>query len=110
MKAYRIHSPRTLKLDETEALPVGDNCVKLKNLICGITPADVAVYEGRLDVKYPIIPVRQCVGFVSEVGSNVKGIQRGNRVVTSPQARKSTSLNSSHSSVYRMTSSVSTTE
>ena len=49
MKAYRIHSPRTLKLDETEALPVGDNCVKLKNLICGITPADVAVYEGRLD-------------------------------------------------------------
>lgn len=86
MKAYRIHSPRTLKLDETEALPVGDNCVKLKNLICGITPADVAVYEGRLDVKYPITPVRQCVGFVSEVGSNVKGIQRGNRVVTSPHA------------------------
>ena len=86
MKAYRVHSPHTLKLDEMEALPVGENCVKLKNLMCSLAPADIAVYEGRHGAKYPIIPVRQCVGFVSEVGSAVTGIQRGNRVVTSPHA------------------------
>lgn len=86
MKAYRIHAPHTLKLDEMEALPVGDNCIKLKNLVCGITPEDVAVYEGRVQVKYPIIPLRQCVGFVSEVGANVTGVQRGQRVVTYTQA------------------------
>ncbi|MDE7164069.1 MAG: alcohol dehydrogenase catalytic domain-containing protein [Clostridiales bacterium] len=86
MKAYRIHAPHTLKLDEMDALPVGDNCIKLKNLMCGITPADVAVYEGRVQTKYPIIPLSQCVGFVSEVGANVTGIQRGQRVVTYPQA------------------------
>ena len=86
MKAYRIHAPHTLKLDEMDALPVGENCIKLKNLMCGITPADIAVYEGRVQTKYPIIPLSQCVGFVSEVGANVTGIQRGQRVVTYPQA------------------------
>lgn len=86
MKAYRIHAPHTLKLDEMDALPVGDNCIKLKNLMCGITAADIAVYEGRMQTKYPIIPLSQCVGFVSEVGANVTGIQRGQRVVTYPQA------------------------
>ncbi|MDE7107909.1 MAG: alcohol dehydrogenase catalytic domain-containing protein [Clostridiales bacterium] len=86
MKAYRIHAPHTIKLDEMEALPVGDNCIKLKNLMCGITTADVAVYDGRMQTKCPIIPLRQCVGFVSEVGANVTGISRGKRVVTYPQA------------------------
>lgn len=86
MKAYRIHAPHTIKLEEMEALPVGDGCIKLKNLMCGVTPADIAVYEGKLSAKYPIIPIRQCVGFVSEVGNSVKGIVRGQRVVTYPQA------------------------
>ncbi|MBD5132805.1 MAG: alcohol dehydrogenase catalytic domain-containing protein [Clostridiales bacterium] len=82
MKAYRIHSPHTIKLEEMDAMPVGENCVKLKNLMCSITPIDLAVYEGRREARLPIIPVRQCVGFVSEVGESVTGIARGNRVVT----------------------------
>lgn len=86
MKAYRIHAPHTLKLDEMDALPVGENCVKLKNLMCGLTETDVAVYEGRVETKYPIIPVRQIVGFVSEVGASVTGLQRGKRVVAYPSA------------------------
>lgn len=86
MKAYRVHSPHTIKLEEMEALPVGENCVKLKNLICSLSPTDIAVYEGRISAQYPVIPVRQCVGFVSEVGENVSGLQRGNRVVTARHA------------------------
>lgn len=86
MKAYRIHAPYTIKLDEMDALPVGENCVKLKNLMCGLTLSDIAVYEGRLSDRYPIIPVRQSVGFVSEVGSDVHGVARGQRVVIYPQA------------------------
>lgn len=86
MKAYRIHSPHTIRLDELDALPVGENCVKLKNLMCGISATDKAVYTGRLGAQYPIIPVRQCVGFVSEVGSEAVKLQRGNRVVTYPHA------------------------
>lgn len=86
MKAYRIHSPHSLQLDEMDALSVGDNCVKLKNLICGISATDVLAYTGAIPAKYPVIPVRQCVGFVSEVGANVSGLARGNRVITYPQA------------------------
>lgn len=86
MKAYRVHSPHIIKLDEMEALPVGAICVKLKNLMCGISSADISVYSGKRAVQYPIIPVRQCVGFVSEVGSDVTRIARGNRVVTYPHA------------------------
>lgn len=86
MKAYRIHSPHTIVLDEMDAMPVGENCVKLKNLICGMSTSDFSVHSGSIPAQYPIIPVRQCVGFVSEVGFSVRGIQRGNRVVTYPQA------------------------
>lgn len=86
MKAYRIHAPHTIKLDEMDAVPVGERCVKLKNLMCGITSLDVGVYEGLIKAECPIIPVRQCVGFVSEVGENVTTLQRGKRVVTYPQA------------------------
>lgn len=86
MKAYRVHSPHTMKFDEMDALPVGENCVKLKNLMCGITPTDMAVFEGKIQAAYPVIPVHQCVGFVSEVGERVSGMQRGNRVVTYPHA------------------------
>ncbi|MDE7463393.1 MAG: alcohol dehydrogenase catalytic domain-containing protein [Clostridiales bacterium] len=81
MKAYRIQSPHTIGLDELAAQPVGETCVKLKNLICGIAGTDLAVYSGERPVQYPIIPGRQCVGFVSEVGSEVTGLARGNRVV-----------------------------
>lgn len=69
-----------------EAQPVGENCVKLKNLVCGISSADFSVYRGSISVQHPIIPGRQCVGFVSEVGEAVTGLSRGNRVVTYPQA------------------------
>ncbi len=86
MKAYRIHSPNTVTLDEMDAQPVGENCIKIKNLVCGISTADFAVLTGKQIVQYPIIPVRQCVGFVSEVGESVSGILRGNRVVVYPQA------------------------
>ncbi|MCH5159117.1 MAG: alcohol dehydrogenase catalytic domain-containing protein [Clostridiales bacterium] len=86
MKSYKIYSLHTIKAEESEAQPVGENCVKLKNLICGISSADIGVYTGKIPVQFPIIPVRQCVGFVSEVGSAVTGLSRGDRVVTYPQA------------------------
>ncbi len=86
MKAYRIRSLHTIELDEMTPQPVGENCVKLKNLVCGVSSADFSVFSGRIPVEYPIIPVRQCVGFVSEVGDAVTGLTRGNRVVAYPQA------------------------
>ena len=82
MKAYRIHSPHTVTLDELDAMPVGEHCVKLKNRMCGISTTDAAVFGGSRPVTYPIIPVRQSVGFVSEVGSEVSGLTRGNRGVS----------------------------
>lgn len=86
MEAYRIHAPHTVKLDKMEALSVGDNCVKLKTLICGVAHTDLLAFSGDADTRYPLIIGRQCVGFVSEVGKNVAGIERGNRVVVYPQA------------------------
>ena len=87
MKAYRVKGLRSIELDEMEAQPVGENCIKLKNLMCGISSIDVGVFTGRFPAQFPIIPTRQCVGFVSEVGSAVTGgVQRGNRVVVYPQA------------------------
>ncbi|MCH5161074.1 MAG: alcohol dehydrogenase catalytic domain-containing protein [Clostridiales bacterium] len=86
MKAYRIHSIHSMSLDELQVQPVGNNCVKLKNLLCGISPTDVFAYTGKVRANYPIIPARRCVSFVSETGEGVTNVQRGNRVVVYPQA------------------------
>lgn len=84
MKAWKITAPRELALEEVKSESVGEECVKIKILNYGVSTADAALYNGTVSATYPIIPCRQCVGFVSEVGERVKSLQRGNRVVAYP--------------------------
>lgn len=86
MKAWRVHSSGKIALDEMESQTVGADCVKLKVLTCGISGSDSAIYRGSKKSNLPVILGRQAVGFVSEIGSQVKTLQRGNRVVVFPYA------------------------
>lgn len=88
MKAWRIHDKEKLTLDDMPIQSVGERCVKLKTLASGISLTDVMMYEGSLLPRCaPMIIGRQCVGLVSEVGENVVGLQRGDRVVADPFVR-----------------------
>ena len=81
MKAWRLHDKGKLTLDELPSQSVGEGCVKIKTLACGISLTDVLMYEGKLAPgSLPVIIGRQCVGMVTETGENVTGLVRGDRV------------------------------
>ena len=85
MKAWRLHDKEKLTLDELPSQSVGEGCVKIKTLACGISLTDVLMYEGKLAPgSLPVIIGRQCVGMVTETGENVTGLVRGDRVAADP--------------------------
>lgn len=86
MKAWRIYEPNTVRFDEMDSLPVGEGCVKLKMLRSAISYTDAQIYLGKLKVEYPLILGRQGVGMVTEVGANVTGYKRGDRVAVNSVA------------------------
>ena len=85
MKAWRLHEAGKLTQDELPVQSVGEECVKLKTLACGISLSDVWMYEGKLPLSSaPLIIGRQCVGLVTETGASVTGLTRGDRVAADP--------------------------
>lgn len=85
MKAWRIHEPGSLTLDELPVQSVGEGCVKIKTLAAGISLTDADMYDGSLPVPAaPMIIGRSCVGLVVETGEGVLGLQRGDRVAVDP--------------------------
>lgn len=86
MKAWRMYAPHEVRLDEMEAQPVGEGCVKIKVLSSALSLTDTLIYNGDIEVPYPLILGRQGVGLVTEVGDAVTTLARGNRVVIDPYA------------------------
>lgn len=86
MKVWNFKSVGDISLEERKAEDVADDSVKLKILTFGASLLDALHYKGEALCRYPIVPCRQCVGFVSEVGSAVNNIQRGDRAVVYPTA------------------------
>lgn len=84
MKVWNYKSPGDISLEERKAEDVAADCVKLKILAFGASVLDALHYKGEALCHYPIVPCRQCVGFVSEAGSEVTNSKRGDRVVVYP--------------------------
>ena len=85
MKAWRVYEAGDIRLEELKAQAVGEACVKVKVTCATVSATDKLVFEGKLGTdKLPLTIGRQCVGMVTEVGENVKGVVRGDRVIIDP--------------------------
>lgn len=84
MKAWRLIEAGMAELKDMESQPVGDECVKIKLIYSAITIIDRLLYHGQLSAQYPLILGRQASGMVVEVGSEVKGLVRGDIVAVKP--------------------------
>lgn len=72
---------KPLELTEVEIPTPGPKQVLIKIAACGICRTDLHVVDGELpQPKLPLIPGHQIVGYVVEVGTEVKGIRIGERV------------------------------
>jgi NADPH:quinone reductase len=87
MKAMRLHSfgaPNGFRLDEVPTPSPGATEVRIKVHTAGLNYTDLGQRAGRLPgvPPLPFVPGVECGGVVDEVGSEVRGISRGTRVVT----------------------------
>ena len=83
MKALVFDEPRRAAVRDLETPSIGADEVLVRSRNVGICHSDFELYEGRyiIPVSYPIVPGHEWSGEVAEVGSGVKTLRPGDRVV-----------------------------
>ncbi|KAH9852438.1 NADP+-dependent D-mannitol dehydrogenase [Lenzites betulinus] len=84
MKAVYYHKPRDFEIREVPIPQINDDEVLLKVLACGVCGTDQHVHAGEFIAAFPLIPGHEVVGQIVEVGKNVAGFEKGDRVVADP--------------------------
>lgn len=86
MKAIRVHQfggPQALQCDTNVSIPKPDSSsILLRVKAAGVNPVDTYIRAGAYarTPSLPYIPGSDCAGVVEEVGSEVKGFKKGDRV------------------------------
>ncbi|XP_065331865.1 quinone oxidoreductase-like protein 2 homolog [Cloeon dipterum] len=72
-----------LKIDEIKSGKLAKDQVRLKVNKCGVNSADLQICKGEYHIKpkLPFVPGFEVAGEVLEIGSGVKTLQKGDRVV-----------------------------
>lgn len=85
VKAARMYGPHDLRVEEIELPDLKPNQILIKLKACGICGSDIACFlgqstEGRYDIA-PYTPGHEWAGQAVKVGSDVRTIKPGNKVV-----------------------------
>jgi L-iditol 2-dehydrogenase len=83
MKALIFDEPRKPVVSEVQSPAIDANEVLIQSRLVGICHSDYELLAGQyiIPISYPVIPGHEWVGEVVEVGRNVTGLSRGDRVV-----------------------------
>lgn len=82
MKAAVIHGPRNISYDTVEDPKLKDNTdIILKVTATAICGSDLHIYSGGIPQPRPMVLGHEFMGIVEEVGSGIKNLKRGDRVV-----------------------------
>ncbi len=92
MKALVARAPGQYKIETVDVPRAGDDDIILKIEACGICAGDAKAQHGASRfwgsadqpgyVKAPFIPGHEFIGFIVEMGKNIKGFEIGDRVVS----------------------------
>ncbi|EAU81443.2 zinc-binding dehydrogenase [Coprinopsis cinerea okayama7 len=88
MEAVCYQAPRKVERITAPIPTIQDDQVLIKAeqrtspvTCCGICGTDYHLAEGEFMAKFPLIPGHEIVGFVLEIGKDVKGLETGDRCV-----------------------------
>lgn len=85
MKAALLYEPKKIEISEIDAPQLGEDELMIKPKYVGICGSDVSLFTGhRTANAYPLLPGHEVVGYVTEVGNNVKQFIVGQRVIVEP--------------------------
>lgn len=84
IKAVRVHevgSAKVMRVEEIELPPAGPGEVRVRNHAVGLNYIDVYFRSGLYPAPHlPFIPGNEAAGEVVEIGPEVKGVRKGDRV------------------------------
>ena len=83
MKALMFNGPKQPVVTQVAMPVITDNEVMIRSRRVGICHSDYELLAGQyiIPISYPVTPGHEWVGEVVEVGRNVTGLKRGDRVV-----------------------------
>lgn len=91
VKAAILEDTKKLEIVDYPEPKVESNSILIKMELCGVCGTDMHVYEGNMNVPFPIIPGHEFVGVIEEIGEEarnyeVKGqpLNVGDRVTVVP--------------------------
>src|SRR5699024_5883204 len=83
-----LKEPYDIEIQEVPTYEISEQEVLVKVMAVGVCGSDVQYYEhGRIGdfiVEKPIILGHECAGIIEEIGAEVKGFQKGDRVAIEP--------------------------
>lgn len=85
MIQMELVGPRQFEMSETDLLQPAGNQILVKVKAASICGADMTIFEGKTDLKFPLVIGHDFSGVVHEVGEKVDRLQPGNRIVVDPQ-------------------------
>ncbi len=81
MVLHRFHEP--LKMEDVEIPEIGHRDVLIRVKACGVAYGDLSVKDGHMGGNPPIVPGWEVAGEVEEIGDDVQGLRKGDRVAVS---------------------------
>ena len=83
MKAALLYGPLDLRVEEIEPPTIDRDQVLINIHACGICPSDVRAFSGirKAPRGLPYTPGHEWVGHIVEIGKDVSGFNKGDRVV-----------------------------
>lgn len=83
MKAIVYDAPRQFSYRDVETPKIQPDEILLRVDACGLCGTDVHVHEGDFGPRFPLTPGHEFSGEIVELGSEVKGLKKGQRATAS---------------------------
>lgn len=84
MRAYVITSSFRGEVTEIDKPGLKSGWVLIKVAYAGICGTDVHIFRGEVSVPLPLVPGHEFSGIVEEIGEDVNGLKRGDKVTVDP--------------------------
>ena len=95
VKAAILKDVRKLKIVDYPEPKVEENGILLRMELCGVCGTDMHLYEGNMNIPFPVIPGHEWVGVIEEIGEKAKGYESrgfpldvGDRITVVPGTNK----------------------